>query len=190
MDANQFKYCKNFGHSLFSKIEKLKIKHEQVDETKPITIEAIDEIIKDAVLMRDLVDELEEMTKHINKTVMRLEQKAGSYLKALKREDYISPYGVVQIMGKWSVRMPKDDESKMLTFGWLKEKGIFERYATVNVRSLNSLYMKEWEAAKKKDPDAWMTFSIPGVDAPVFDEFTKIKSNNKRKDVTNETEEQ
>ena len=146
-----------------------------------ITVAAIDNLIKDTLELDAAVDGIKEVTTILNKAIMSLESKAGAYLKALEREDYVSPYGEAKIVGKWRVSLPQSDEDKMLLFEHLKARKIFEKYATVNSNSLNSLFMADWEAAKKKDAEAAVMFSMPGVPDPKFDEFTQIKATKKSK---------
>lgn len=182
----EIKRIPNFGYTLLEKAQKITDNHD--NPPTEITIKAVDDLIADATFLGELVDDLHEISKTINKMIMTLEQKGGSYLKVLKREDYQSPAGTIQVGGKWAVRMPKDDEAKAALFQHLRERELFDRYATVNSRSLNALYMADWKAAIKKDPEAWVLFDMPGVPAPVFDEFTKIKGNNSRKTRKDETD--
>lgn len=112
----------------------------------------------------------------VNKEVGSIEAKLATYLKALNRRDYKHPRGTVKIVNKWRVNGPQTDADKAALFGWLKERGIYDKYATVNVTSLNSLYMAEWEALKKTDPEAALTFSMPGVgERKLFESIGKNK---------------
>lgn len=175
----EFRHLSQFGSRLLERVQKISEPHDNPPEE--ITIKAIDDLIRDTVLLQELVDDLDEMKTFINKIVMRLSQRGGNYLKVLGREDYVSPVGKIEVGGKWAFRMPKSTEEKLAFFAWMKRKGIFEAYATVNARSLQSLAMAEWESARKKDPDQWVLFELPGLPSPVFDEFTKIKGANARK---------
>lgn len=186
LELPELKHIPNFGLTLLEKAQaKVAVHDEKLPE---VTIKAVDSLIADSVFLTELVEDLSLMSTFLNKLIMRLEQKGGSYLKALGRESYESPSGVIQLSGKWAVRMPKDDEAKLALFDHLKSRGIFERYATVNSRSLQALYVADWKAACKKDPEAWVLFEMPGVPTPVFDEFTKIKGNGARRRKDNEHE--
>lgn len=112
----------------------------------------------------------------VNKEIGGVEAKLTTHLKALGRRDYRHARGTVKIVNKWRVNGPATDEDKFMLFGWLKQRGIYDRCATVNVASLNALYMAEWEALKKTDPEAALTFSMPGVGAPkLFESIGKHK---------------
>lgn len=145
------------------------------DQPEEISIKCIDELIEDACELKNCVSDLKELSVSLNKTIMRMESKAGGYLKALGREDYVSPTGNIEIVKDWHVNMPKDDDDKKILFEWMKEREIFDRYATVNSKSLNALYKKALTAACKKDPEAIVLFTLPGVPESTLNERTKIK---------------
>lgn len=110
----------------------------------------------------------------VNKEIMSIEGKLVAYLKALNRKNYQHPRGTVGISAKWRVGMPANDLDKAALFSWLKEQGIYDKLATVNSASLNSLWNQEREAAIKADPTAALTFNLPGLPAPkMFEALTK-----------------
>lgn len=112
----------------------------------------------------------------VNKEIMAIEAKLVAYLKVLCRKEYKHPRGTVKIVNKWRVNGPQTDADKAQLFAWLKERGIYDKYATVNVASLNALYLAEWEALKKTDPAAALTFSMPGIGDPkLFESLGKNK---------------
>lgn len=112
----------------------------------------------------------------VNKEIMSIEGKLVSYLKALSRKEYKHPRGTVRVVNKWRVNGPQTDADKAQLFAWLKERGLYDKFATVNVASLNSLYMAEWEALKKTDPEAALTFSMPGIgERKLFESLGKNK---------------
>lgn len=112
----------------------------------------------------------------VNKSIASVEAQLVLYLKALNRKEYKHPRRTVKVAQKWRVNGPQTDADKALLFDWMRTQGIYDRYATVNVASLNSLYMSEWEALKKSDPEAAITFSLPGVGPPkLFESLAKRK---------------
>jgi len=105
----------------------------------------------------------EDELKEINGRLEALKQTAVNYLTELKRDSYRSPVGTVSIREYNTVATPKTDEDKMKLFDFLREKDIFIRYATVNSKSLNSLYKACLEEANQAGE---LNFEIPGVGAP------------------------
>lgn len=138
-----------------------------------VTVQGLD-LLCQQIAEKDLEhDEKDRAKKDAYKELEQLKYRAAQYLKELGREDYKSPYGDVAIVQKWRVNMPEDDNAKSALFDHLRERGIFDKYASVHAQSLNSLYMKDWEAAKERGEG--MEFSMPGVGAPKLDEKTNFK---------------
>ena len=129
-----------------------------------VTVEELDLLVSDIFTKKKEIEASELVTSGLNKELAVLKGRAVNYLTELGREDFKSPYGNVSISQKWRINMPATDEDKAALFDWMRERQIFDRYATVNSNSLNSLYMAEWEDAKKRGEG--MTFSMPGIGEP------------------------
>jgi len=141
-----------------------------------ITVEELDNLclkIKDKRAEIDAKkDELSELNGHLEE----LSITAVAALKELDRKNFQSKHGTITRKEQWYVNMPKDLNAKRELFEYLKERGVFEDFATVNHNTLNSFFTEEWEAAEAKGPDAIVEFSIPGLEAPKCREslgFTK-----------------
>lgn len=67
------------------------------------------------------------------------------------------------INSSMSVTTPKSYEDKQALFNFLKERGIFDDYISVNSKSLNSLYNKLAEEALE---NGIIEFSMPGIEEP------------------------
>jgi hypothetical protein len=129
-----------------------------------VTVKELDELAAYIFAKRQRIEAIEELVSQENKELAVAKAKFVSYLKELGREDYKSSGGTLSIQAKWRVALPATDEAKTKFFDWLRERGIFDKYATVHSASLNSLYNAEWEAAK--DRGEGLSFSIPGVPEP------------------------
>lgn len=120
--------------------------------------------------------EAEKVVTAININIASIERRLVAYLKVLERKEYKHPRGTVRISPKWSVNMPQTDADKKALFDWLRSKGIYDKYATVNSSSLNSLWNAEREAAIKEDPTAALTWNLPGLGTPkLFEALGKNK---------------
>jgi hypothetical protein len=134
------------------------------NQTASVTVADLDALVRQIFDQKLLIEEAEAGVTVLNKELARLEEKAVVCLEELERDNYKTEFGTIYINEKWRVNMPQTDEDKQALFGFLREKGIFDKYATVNSNSLNSLYMAEWEAAIEDGKG--MEFSMPGIGAP------------------------
>ena len=88
-------------------------------------------------------------------------------------ETHLKDLTEILIKQKWRVNMPADDHAKRELFQHLREREIFDKYATVNSNSLNALFMRDWEEAKERGEG--VTFSMPGIEAPKLFEALDFK---------------
>lgn len=140
-------------------------------DSKPgVTVAELDDLIKKLADCSNRCDQKAEEMKALNKEYAGLEGRIAAHMEELNREKYDSPYGKFAIKQQWRVNMPQTDQDKQALFEHLRERGIFDKYATVNSNSLNALYMADWRAAQ--DQGEGMTFAMPGVPAPKS--FTKL----------------
>lgn len=139
-----------------------------------ITVKDLDLLCEYLAEKEKEAEMLEDKLTDVNKDINQLNAKITNYLKDLNREEYDSPHGKVKIVEKWSVNLPDSDINKVAFFNWLREKGIFERYATVNSRSLQSLFKAEWDAAKARGEG--MEFALPGINPAKLFEKTEFKA--------------
>lgn len=142
-------------------------------ETKaPVTVADLDALVKEIVSLRTKSLKLNAELTTLNKDLEAKKIKMAGYLRELGRKSYKTDAGNFSLVEKWRVTLPKTAEDKLRLFDWLKERGLYETYATVNSNSLNSLYLEEWDIAKKEGRG--MEFEIPGVSAPTRFETTSV----------------
>ncbi len=138
-----------------------------------VTVEDLNSIIKALAEKEDEAEKQKAVLTEINKEVARLEQRVVQHLKDLKQDDFLSPLGKVSVVPKWRVNMPASDLAKADLFQHLRDRELFDKYATVNSNSLNALYMRDWEAAKERGEG--MEFCMPGIEAPKLYESLSFK---------------
>lgn len=139
-----------------------------------VTVAELDGLISQLAAKEKECDAQSEVTKLLNKEYMAIEGRIVNYMKELARDQYDSPHGKFKIKEKWRVNLPEDDNAKRALFDHLRERGIFDKYATVNSNSLNALYMSDWREAQDKGEG--MTFNMPGVPAPKLYEALEFKA--------------
>ncbi len=144
-----------------------------------LTIAGFDELLLKIQAKEEEIEAKERELSELNKDLFRLEALGTQYLQGLKRTEYESPAGKVKIVQKWRVNMPDGELNKKALFEHLRERGIFDKYATVNSNSLNALYMSDWEAAKERGEG--ITFSMPGIGAPKLHEKFDFKPTKAKK---------
>ena len=148
-----------------------------VDTPEKIEAKHLEELMKAISGIQEINENLEAHVTENNKTIAKLQTKLLGYLDVLKWDKFETSLGKAEIKESYRVSMPKTDEDKQALFDHLKAQGLFDRYATVHAQSLNSYYMGEWEAAKRKDPEASILFCVPGIEPPKLSRFLKVKMN-------------
>ena len=133
-----------------------------------VTVQELDLLVKNLFEKRKEIKDDEDKIAEKTKALESLKAKIVVYLEELGREQYKADYGTVSRSEKWNVTLPANDIAKTELFEHLRSRGIFEKYATVNAKALNSLYKADWEAAKKEGPEKGMEFRMPGVNPPTL----------------------
>lgn len=143
---------------------------------EPVTVEALDKLCQEMFDQREKIRSMDDALSVENKKLSAMQSKALAYLVELDREKYQSPTGTISVKDEWRFRLPETLEEKLQFFEHLKERGMFDQYATVNANSYNSYLNKEWEIAREEGRG--MEFKVPGVPEPTF--FRKLNMLAKR----------
>lgn len=116
-----------------------------------------------------------EVTK-ANKVIMRMKSILTSVMKDLGWDEFKSPHGSVKITPQLQVKMPQSPEAKAELWAWMREKGIYDRYATVHAVSLKALFKAEMEVAKAEQGEDFdpIGFHLPGMDPATYFEDLKF----------------
>lgn len=137
-----------------------------MESSPSVTVKDLDTLIEQLVKKIEEINVQSEVTTKLNKEYNALEYKIASYLKDLGREEYDHPAGKFVFVETFRVNMPESDLDKQAFFDHLRERGIFDKYATVNSNSLNALYKADLADAKTRGEE--MTFTMPGIPAPKY----------------------
>lgn len=108
-----------------------------------------------------------------NKEISSIESAIRNHLLELGWDEFKCPLGEVKLREEFQVRMPPEDRKQEL-WEWMKEKGIFERYATVHAVSLKALFKAEREIAVHSGADP-ITFSLPGMEPATVFQVVKFR---------------
>lgn len=129
------------------------------EDLDKLTAKEIDELSASIFNLQDDIKEKEEMVSELKGHLEKMKSKMLAFLQHYKRKNFSSPYGTAYIKEVISANVPKDPEDKTKLFAWLKEREIFDHYATVNHNSLQSLVKEEFAAALERKEDC----KIPGI---------------------------
>lgn len=138
----------------------------------PVSVQELDELLEKLSAKEKEIDAQKEILTAHNKEYNQLQFRASAYIQELGRDEYSGPAGKIEIKEKWRVTLPVSDNDKSALFAHLRERGLFDKYATVNSNSLNALYNADWDEAKRRGEG--MVFTMPGVGAPVIDRLPKF----------------
>ena len=141
-----------------------------------VTVEGLDALCQKIVEFEDAKDALEEQVSELNKEITQLVYRAAAFLKDLGREEYSTPIGKLIVETKMRVNLPQTDLDKQALFSHLRERGLFDKYATVNANSLNALYFADFNSLPPEDR---MTFAMPGIGPVKVEEHPKFKRSRK-----------
>jgi hypothetical protein len=128
------------------------------------TVKELDDLVEAIFDQKAKIEEMNEAVSKENVALQRLEAKAVAYLEELGRETYKTARGTLGVKENWRFNLPQSDEDKLKFFNYLREKGVYDKYATVHSSAYNAFCKAEWEAAQAEGKG--MDFSLPGVPEP------------------------
>lgn len=140
-----------------------------------VSLKQMDDLFKALTKLEKEKEEIQDSLKEKNKEIAIQELKISEILTSLERDEYESPVGKASFEVIFQVKNPSD-ENKHLLWEWMKEKGIFERYAQVHATSLKSLFKVERDIAIENGEDP-MTFALPGMEPATIFKKLKFKPN-------------
>ncbi len=136
------------------------------------TVGELENLCSKIAEQRNICDEASSKLKTENQNLDALEIRLMETLSALNKDNYKSNVGTFSITHRTSVRIPQGDDREAF-FGYLKEIGAFDALITVNSKTLNGWYSKQFEAAK--DSGNVMDFRVPGLGEPSISEHLSFR---------------
>ncbi len=125
------------------------------------------EEVREIWKQKKIVDELKDRLKE---EVGQLEEKKREALKKLEAAELdkynVPGFGTISRVKKFSVRVPKDRESKKALFKYIHDtrgEDVLENMLSINSATLNSFYKEERKEAIDRGDIDWC---IPGIDEP------------------------
>lgn len=134
----------------------------EMSENEPVsdvTIKGLEKMCAELKALKKRAKKTEEVLKKRKAAVTAQSEKIMKVLAEIGKSKYQSEVGLVYTSTTFSVSTPKSETDKKAFFDWAQEKGIYYAYATVNSKSLASLYKEQLESEGE-------TFEMPGVGKP------------------------
>lgn len=143
--------------------------------TASITVEEFDRLVGHIYNVKSDISALREKAAEKEKELFGLKARAIAALKEFGRHNYQTPKGTISLRNTLQVSLPKTEQDKAAMFAWMRERGVYEKYATVNHHALKSLVKAHLEELEATGGDPILDF-IPGVPAPsLFQDLTFTK---------------
>ncbi len=150
-----------------------------------VTVKELDDLLSQVAKLEGEADAIDELVKAKNKEIHTLLWRAAAYCEELGRTEYDTPFGKFEIIDEERVKLPVDDLDKKAFFQHLRDREIFDKYATVNAASFKALFFADRRAFVAQGGDA-MLFRMPGIGPVMFDKKPNFKVTKKRKQVVHE----
>lgn len=139
--------------------------YEEEESNEPIAVEELEKICKETAEKVAAVKKIEAEVKDQKSVIEKMKRKIMFHLEKLGKTKYVSEAGTFYTITEFSVTTPKTEDEKKAFFDFCTENDIFYKYATVNSRSLQTLYRSLLES---EGPD----FKLPGVgEAKVYEKL-------------------
>lgn len=125
-----------------------------------VTIDELNEKVRQITELRQKKDELSDLKRGVEEELDAAENRFLELMQENNMQKYQSPFGLVSMSFRTSVRTPKTEEDRALFFQYLTDRGLYDKMITVNSQTLNSFYKAEFEQAREEGKE---DFQIPGL---------------------------
>jgi len=136
----------------------------------------IKKLLSDILEAKSKYEEAKQVSTDLYKKYQGLQFKMLDVLEAEDMKKFPGGEYNVSVSFRSKVKLSPIAEEKEQFFNWLKSKGVFYEYATVNPQSLNKLYKTELDLAFANQH---YNFSIPGVSEPELQKVLSIRKASK-----------
>ena len=124
------------------------------------TIGQLDELCNKYSEQRRTTEEIKAKLSAANAVEGELEAKIIAVLNEFGKHNWKTENGAFSISNRFSVKTPKELESKLQFFDYLKSKGCFEEMVNINSQTLQGFYRSEMESALERGE---VDFRMPGI---------------------------
>ncbi len=138
------------------------------EETGPIEVPEFEKLLNEMFEQNQKIKLIKSDLKDEQGILTKMKFKVLAYFEEFGKTKHLAQHCTVYIKTSFTCKTPKTPEEKAALFAWMKEKEIYDQYATVNSKSLNSLY----NSLVKEDSD----FVMPGTSDPGYFQTVEMRS--------------
>lgn len=138
------------------------------EDTSPIEVPEFEKLLDEMNDQKQKIKKMKASLGDENAILTKMKFKVLAYFEEFGKTKHLASFGTVYIKTSFTCKTPKTPEEKAALFAWMKEKEIYEQYATVNSKSLNTLY----NSLVKEDSD----FVMPGTSDPGYFQTIEMRS--------------
>jgi len=136
---------------------------------KDISVPEFDRLVANAHRQNLKIKRMEACVQEEKTKLQKMRNSLMAYLEEFGKDKYTNDAGTIYIQNDFQCSVPKDPENKKLMFEWMQERGLFDKYATVNSVSFKSLYKSLLESEG-------FDFKMPGMEMePTVFPMLKLK---------------
>jgi len=138
------------------------------EETSPIEVPEFETLLNEMYTHNKMIKRIKSELKDEQEILTKMKFKVLAYFEEFGKTKHLAQHCTVYIKTSFTCKTPKTPEEKAALFTWMKEKEIYDQYATVNSKSLNTLY----NSLVKEDSD----FVMPGTSDPGYFQTIEMRS--------------
>lgn len=138
------------------------------EDTSPIEVPEFEKLLSEMNKQNQVIKRMKSDIKDQQAIMTKMKTKVLAYFEEFGKTKYSANFGTVYLKTNFTCKTPKTPEEKAALFAWMEEQGIYDQYATVNSKSLNTLY----NSMVKENSD----FIMPGTSDPGFYQTVEIRS--------------
>lgn len=147
-----------------------------------VSVEELEAKLRTYEEVRSQIDEINAQLKEQNQKKAELEMQVLDMFEKLGKTKYfLDGVGTISTSTRFSVRVPKDMDSKKQLLQYIHDKygpEAYWDYATVNSAKLNAFFKEELALAEESGDTS---FQLPGVGAPTSSQSLRLLRDKKGK---------
>jgi hypothetical protein len=143
-----------------------------VNAASTITTEEIDKSVMLMKMAREKYDKAKKEAAFFHVEVDAAESKVLALLEqAGKTKYHVDDLGTVNIINKYSVKVPKETTNKQLLFDWISAK-----YGVETLQGMLSIHSATLNSFVNEQKEKNSLEEIPGLDAPTHEKIVRFTS--------------
>lgn len=139
-----------------------------------VTVEQLTAAVTKLDEIRGKKNLLAAQLSEVQASLDQAESEALALLKEANLPNFRGPDGLISVVHRTSVKVPKEPTDRERFFQYLRERNLFDSMITVNSQTLNAFYKQELELAKERGES---DFALPGISGETIVETISFRKN-------------